>query len=243
MRNLKFLPENYYHIYNRGVDKRKIFMEKDDRIRFLLGLLVFNSSKNFLISKWFNALGQGKDPIKYIEEDLINPPVGISAFCLMPNHFHLALTPLREGGVSSFMKDLSCGYTNYFNEKYDRTGSLFEGPFKAKCVSDENYFTGLIRYIHLNPLDTKTKKWRKRGIKNKKKLLSFLKSYQWSSLPFYLGQNKIKIINRILDPSMVKNYFPGPEDHLKSLNFWSEEDYEDLESIRFEDVVKNKKSY
>ena len=241
MRNLDFSPENYYHIYNRGVDKREIFITEDDRIRFLIGLLAYNSTRKHLVSKWYNALEHSKDPVESIKNDIINPLVKISAFCLMPNHFHLVLNPIKEDGVSSFMHRLDCGYTNYFNSKYERTGSLFEGPFKAKWISDEKYFQQIIRYIHLNPLDVKSKEWRKTGIKNNRELSAFLKSYQWSSLPYYLGQSSIKIIDFVLDAKMVNNYFANSREHLRSLELWSEDDYEELESIRFEGV-KNKNS-
>jgi len=104
----------------------------------------------------------------------------------MPNHFHLILTPLVENGIQKFMRKVGTGYAMYFNEKYKRSGSLFENRYKAILINSDSYFLHLTRYIHLNPVKLLYPDWKERKVKWGK-IEKFLKDYRWSSLPFYLG--------------------------------------------------------
>ncbi len=170
-RKISFSIGYFYHIYNRGVDKRDIFMEDGDYIRFLRILSVFNNMERCRSSY------RGPSSQKL---------VGVLCYCLMPNHFHLILTPLVENGIQKFMRKVGTGYAMYFNEKYKRTGSLFENRYKAILIDSDSYFLHLTRYIHLNPVKLLYPDWKERKVKWGK-LEKFLKDYRWSSLPFYLG--------------------------------------------------------
>ena len=141
MRKIQFADGEYYHVYNRGADHRQIVLDEKDSERFLLGLDYFNSVEPIGGIKAFSDL---KDKPKR------RPLVNIIAYCLNPNHFHLILEQLVENGVSAFVKSLSGGYAKYFNIKNKRTGTLYEGPFKAKHVSDNSYLLHLSSYINLN---------------------------------------------------------------------------------------------
>src|SRR3989338_2716458 len=155
MRKIQFAEDQFYHIYNRGVEKRNIFNKEWDYFRFLTGLAEFNTTasvdlKLLLEDKYKNW------PSTIIKSKIWKEGEGlvkIHAFCLMPNHYHLFVEQIREGGISAFMHKLAVGYSMYVNKKYERVGPLFQGPFKACLVDNETYLTHLLRYIHLNPVD------------------------------------------------------------------------------------------
>ena len=127
MRMISFVKDEYYHIFNRGVDKRKIILDKQDLYYFLDNLSICNTNI------FLNKHSRKDDKIKSKNSsDLVH----IVAFAIMPNHFHLLLREIQEGGISKFMHKVCTSYSKYFNKKYDRSGSLFEGRFKATYVSN-----------------------------------------------------------------------------------------------------------
>ena len=146
-----------------------------------------------------------------------DPIVFIGAWVLMPNHFHLYLTSNAEAllpqgyAIVVFMQKVLTAYSKYFNAKYNRTGSLFESKFKSVHIENEVQAKYLFSYIHLNPLKLIDSKWKEYGIKNKKKALSFLNSYKWSSYLDYLEvfRPENKIVNKVnfLDYFGVKKDF------------------------------------
>lgn len=148
MRKEPFITGSYYHIYNRGVDKRDIFSSKKDVDRFVLSIKKFNSltpigsMKEILLYK--NKNSGAKHP------NMDQRLVSIVCFCLNPNHFHFILKQEVDGGISEFMKRLSGGYTNYFNTLYGRSGSLFQGRFKSCMVSSDQYFLKIFPYVNVN---------------------------------------------------------------------------------------------
>jgi len=146
MRKVKFVNDEYYHIYNRGVDKRTIFECQEDIDRF------------FLSMKEFNVL----DPIGSIYEEILRRNkfgdlvskkeklVEFVCYCLNPNHYHFILKQLVEEGIRKFMHKVSLGYTMFFNKEYKRNGSLFQGPFKAIHIGSNEYLLHLSAYVNLN---------------------------------------------------------------------------------------------
>lgn len=143
MRKQSLVTGEYYHIYNRGVDKRDIFSNRKDLERFVESILEFN--KVDAVGSLAN-LRKTDIELKQISE----PLVSFVVYCLNPNHFHFVLKQLRDGGIAKFMQKLQAGYTSYFNIKNSRTGSLFQGPFKAHLVSDESYFNKILGYTNKN---------------------------------------------------------------------------------------------
>lgn len=145
MRKVQFVTNQFYHIYNRGNNKRSIFQEKFDLGRFLQGLDDFNSEEPIgsIYEKSFktenNQLGSQASKL-----------VNIIAYCLNPNHFHLVLEQVTDNGVTKFMHRQGTGYVKYFNEKYKLSGSLFQGPFKAIHVDSNEYLLHLSAYVNLN---------------------------------------------------------------------------------------------
>jgi len=143
MRKQPLVMGEYYHIYNRGVDKRDIFLDKIDLYRFIESMCEFNKVDG--IGSLSN-LRKNKIEVQPLSE----PLVAIVSYCLNPNHFHFVLKQLVENGITKFMQKLQGGYTYYFNVKNSRSGSLFQGRFKSHLINDENYFHKIIGYVNKN---------------------------------------------------------------------------------------------
>jgi len=143
-----FLENEYYHIYNRGVDKRIIFDDCFDIARFYQSMQEFNSIEP--IGSIYENRNKEENNNRGCRTPTVGKLVEIVAYCLNSNHFHLILTPLVEGGISEFMKRLGGGYTNYYNLKDGRNGSLFQGKFKSVHVDSDSYLRFLSVYVNLN---------------------------------------------------------------------------------------------
>lgn len=223
-----------YHILNRGVDKRKIFLDKQDYFRFIHDLFEFND-KNIVNTASFRFQMRNKDGdverrnINFIERKRRPRKllVDIHAFCLMPNHYHLLLSPKIENGISKFMHKLGTGYVKYFNIKHERKGTLFESRYKSILVSKEPHFYHLPYYIHFNPLDLKFKEWREGKLRNFKQAIEFLNNYRWSSHLDYLGKKNFpSVTNR----KFLTEVFGGEKKYEKSIKQWLKE--LEMENIR-----------
>lgn len=227
-----------YHILNRGVDKRKIFLDKQDYFRFIHDLFEFNDERSasavFYSFKTFRE--SEKKEKEYLDfaspnikkgRELRKLLVNIHAFCLMPNHYHLLVSPRIEGGVIKFMRKLDIGYSKYFNQKYKRKGALFEGRYKRILVNKESHFCHLPYYIHFNPLDFKFKEWREGKLRNYKQAIEYLNNYRWSSHLDYLGKKNFpSVTNR----TFLLKIFGGEEEYEKTMKKWLKD--LELENIR-----------
>ena len=235
MKNPKFVDGQIYHIYNRGVDKRKIFLDDSDHFRFTHDLFEFNDTEPALNLYYKLPNYQSYEvSLRKIKND--RKPrellVEILAFCLMPNHFHLLIKQKQDNGITDFMRKLGTGYTNYFNKKYNRAGSLFQGLFKAILVNREPHFIHLPFYIHVNPLDLIAPEWRKGEIKNIKKAINFLENYRWSSFLDYIGKNNFPSVTR---REFLLEFFGGPEQYKKDILLWlKKRDVEEIKDLTLE---------
>jgi len=209
-RDIVFSVFEYYHIYNRGVDKRDIFLDQDDYIRFQNLLFLCNSEKSVVMKQ----IKKGE----IFDFDRGNPTTSIGSYCLMPNHFHLLVKEIKEGGISLFMKKVTTAYSMYFNKKYERSGALFEGNFKAVHASRDEYLKYLFSYIHLNPVKLIELNWKKEGIKNQDRAEQFLSKYKFSSYLDYI-KNREKI-GMILDKKEFPEYFSSQKDFHDTVKFW-----------------------
>jgi putative transposase len=174
-----------YHVLNRGVEKRDIFMDDRDRFRFVHGLLFFNTSKPANNTTYL--LQADNDFVnRYLAAERI---VDIHAWCLMKNHYHLLLSERIENGLTLFLRKLNVGYANYFNERYKRSGSLYQGRTKKVHVHSDPHFLHILHYIHLNPLDyiRGAQNWREGRIEEPAKAKMQLEKYRWSSYLDYRG--------------------------------------------------------
>src|SRR3989344_9576413 len=138
----------YYHLYSRGVEKRKIFQSVNDYNHFIFLMYICNTAKSIVLRDVDKNFDRGETI------------VDIGAYCLMPNHFHILLKGKTDGGISNYMLKLLTEYSMYFNKKYKRTGRLFESVFKSSHVDSEEYLKYLYSYIHLNPAKLIDKNWR-----------------------------------------------------------------------------------
>ncbi|MEK7208022.1 MAG: transposase [Patescibacteria group bacterium] len=209
-RNYAFAVGEYYHLYNRGVEKRKLFLDGKCRDRFVSLLHLCNGARS-LVFKEIQGL-----PLDTI--DVGERLVAIGAYCLMPNHIHLLVREIKKGGISRFMGKLLTAYSMYFNKRYERRGRLFENNFKARHAHFDQYLKYLYAYIHLNPVKLVEPSWRTKGIQNPARAKRFLSAYAPSS---YLDYQRVKRPeNIILDRRHFPEYFQQPLQFEHFLNDW-----------------------
>ena len=209
IRKVVFALGEYYHIYNRGNSKQKIFHDTQDYRRFLALLYSANTEQSIAIRLI------GKNIFTF---DRVTNLVSIGAYCLMPNHFHILITQTENGSISKFMQKVTTGYSMYYNQKYKRTGSLFEGRFKSEHADTDRYLKYLFSYIHLNPIKLIEPKWKEIGIQNKKHALDFLRTYLYSSYYEYIGQERPE--QSIIDRATFPDYFPDKKSFEKEVFEW-----------------------
>lgn len=145
-----YIENGYYHVYNRGVEKRNIFEDSQDYAVFLKNLKIALSPQatdklkpqgaSLRFQTW--EINRRKNFSKNID---------LLAYALMPNHFHFLIKQKQKESMESFMRSLMTKYSIYFNKKYDRVGKLFQGHYKAIMIENDSYLLHLSRYIHLNP--------------------------------------------------------------------------------------------
>lgn len=214
IRKISFAQDEFYHIYNRGNDKREIFHNKQD-YQYFISMLYFCNSKNN--SRLFN-LKRGKS-FSVFDLEIDDQIVSIGAYVLMPNHFHILITERVDGGISKFMQKLSTGYAMYYNKKYNRTGSLFEGKFKSQHLDTDRYLKYIFSYIHLNIIKLIDSLWKEKGIQNINKALVFLNEYQYSSYIDYT-QDFSRLVSKIINKKDFPDYFPTKQEFNKDIMQW-----------------------
>ncbi len=213
-RNISLEIDGFYHIYNRGTEKRKVFLNKKDYHRFLALLYLANTSKPIHITQDFKNFDL-KLILATPQDDQLT---SIVAYCLMSNHFHLLLKEKTENGISKFIQKLSTAYTMYFNKKYERTGALFQGRFKAQLAQDDQYLKYLISYIHLNPIKIIEPKWRELGIQNLSRAERFLFEYECSSYRDFAGETRG--LGSIIDKEELPDYFETKQNFIDIHKEW-----------------------
>ncbi len=179
----------WYHCYNRGVDRRRVYSSAKDYDRFLSHVYLANTKRKLPPS---NVRNVGLK--KILVDDFVergSPLVEIGAYCLMPNHVHFILKEVEEGGISSFMQKVFTGYTLYFNMRYKRTGPLFSGTYRSKHLSTDRYFKHAINYVHMNPIELYEPNW-KQGAGNLGKVEEKLRAYKYSSLQDHVNEQRLE---------------------------------------------------
>jgi len=195
-----------YHVLNRGVDKRKIFMDEKDRVRFVHDLWEFNDREDVDNTRHRVPADFTDFVNPYIPKDRI---VDLHAWVAMGNHYHLLLSERADGGLTKFIRRLNVGYANYFNERYKRHGTLFQGRTKKVLIATDAHFLHILNYIHCNPLDflRSAKEWRSHTIHNPSDALEYLTKYKWSSYLDYIGeQNFPSVLTTDLFKDIFKDY-------------------------------------
>jgi putative transposase len=183
-----YLEQGYYHIYNRGVEKRTIFIDNQDYKVFL----------HFLKRYLTPAPKMDVDFVPRFKTDLFDK-IELICYCLMPNHFHLLVKQTEKNTIVTFMRALTNSYTRYFNQKYTRVGPLFQGAYKGILITEEPYLLHLTRYIHLNPLEIEPNEVAPRTRSH----LERITVYPYSSYGEYLGRRNTSWIK----PEMILSFF------------------------------------
>ncbi len=179
-RVIPFEVGEYYHVYNRGVDKAEIFRDEHDWRRFMSLLYVYNSKKSFAYR------GVREQPLDFNRGE---PIVDIIAYSLMPNHFHLLVREREKGGISKFMAKILTSFSMYMNEKYARSGPLMCRPFRSKHIGTDEYFRWVFAYIHLNPIQSKG------STHSRGELRALLREYTYGSYhDYFVGKRKASVI-------------------------------------------------
>lgn len=191
-----------YHIFNRGVEKRNIFLSDGDRWRFLQGMYLFNDHEGSANLLWRLEQEKGKMHFgilrEYMEREGIKqkPLVKIMADCLKPNHFHLLIEEIQDGGIPRFMHKLGIGYTAYFNKKYERVGPLFQGAFKAVEIKRDDQLRYVVAYINaINP-GQELEPALKSAAQDPEEIIRFIEEYPWSTHREYLHKRESIIIDK-----------------------------------------------
>jgi len=212
-RKTPLVNNQFYHIFNRTIDGKEIFINKKIIKRTIITLFYYQYQNPPLRLSYF--LEKSKEEQEKIWEVLKQKNeklIDIIAYCFMPNHYHFQLRQLVKNGISIFISKFQNSFTKYFNTLTNRTGYLFESQFKAKIILNEEEFIHINRYIHLNPYTSFL-------VKD----IEDLKKYYASSLPEYLKEkygfcNKSLILSRF---KTIKNYwrFIGNQaDYQRKLN-------------------------
>lgn len=218
LRTIPLRIGQYYHIFNRSINKEPIFTKVRDCERAISTIKYYRFTETILRLAYFLKLGPdrrseilnnlNKNSTSYID---------ILCFCLMPNHFHFLLKQNAENGISKFLSLFQNSYTKYFNTKHSRTGHLFQGQFKAVRIEDDEQLLHVQRYIHLNPYSSFVTK-----------TLRDLENYTYSSLLEYLGNSK----NDICKKETVFSHFKTPKGYKKFI-------FDQAEYQRKLDVIKH----
>ncbi len=184
----RFTSNQIIHITNRGVAQCEIFLDKDDYIKFMEYLAIYLWGTSRVLAQW------PKIRPNLIKSNL-SSQIKLLSYCLMPNHFHLLVQQQDDSATSLLMHRLTIAYTKYFNEKYNRKGSLVQGPFRTTYINNEASLLQESRYIHLNPI--------------RARLTERVANYPWSSIQEYLGNG-----TQICQRDVVMSYFAGAADYL-----------------------------
>ncbi len=209
-----YIENGFYHVYNRGVEKRNIFLDEQDHRVFLSYLKIYltpSAEEIDAINNNGHLDNEDKNTKIYRLNELNNYSKKINLICyvLMPNHFHLELQQIGKKDIGNFMQSLITKYTMYFNKKYKRVGSLFQGRYKAVLIFGKEYLINLSKYIHLNPSEILAK-------------YQSLESYPWSSYPAYIRNIEIKWLKK----DYILSYFHKSKNSYK--DFVGSDDLSDV---------------
>ncbi|OHA92862.1 MAG: hypothetical protein A3H52_00565 [Candidatus Zambryskibacteria bacterium RIFCSPLOWO2_02_FULL_39_26] len=201
MRTVSIAPGEHYHIFNRGNNKQLIFLDERDWVRFMFLIIHLQSPivfqnlsrqvNHFVKNRAFN-INEGE-----IEKIISKRYVELINFTLMPNHFHLTVHELEEGGIAKYMQRILCAHTKYFNTKYKKSGHLFQGPYKAVHITNNKQLLYLSTYIHKNSRELV-------GWKNKENI------YPWSSYQDYVNKNRW---GKLLSMDLVLDQFQNNKEY------------------------------
>lgn len=196
-----FEKDTPYHVLSRAVERRKIFVTKQDCCRFVFQMYAANIGKSAPnlhrhdIIRAIRSILAGNEPSSNLIIVEHSPIVGFLSFALNVNHYHFEVVSNVIDGIPKYMQKLNGSYAKYFNLKYNRTGNLFEKPYKIISVKTGFQSDAVLRYINIiNVLDVYQPGWREKGLKDENAALEFLKNYPFSSFPDLFGERNSLIL-------------------------------------------------
>jgi len=199
LRTTQFAPGEHYHICFRGNNKQSIFRSDHDRARLLFLILHLQSPESIRniseIMKEYRKTGRWNIGEQLHAKIVETRYVVLEAFSFMTNHVHMVIREEREQGTVRYLQRVLNAYAKYFNTKYETVGHLFQGPYRAVHIDDNDQLLYLSTYIHRNPRELPE-------IKGKEH------NYVWSSYRDYLGENRF---DELLDRSLVLEQFDSPQ--------------------------------
>ena len=209
-RKQQFENGEIYHVVLRAIDNNLIFKNINDYYRGIFSIYEFNTTQSIEIRKRRQARAHFKETLRQAsggptsasisDIDRRNKLVEVFSFCLMPNHIHLLLKQLKEGGISKFMQKFGTGLGGYLNRKYHRQGHVFQNTFVSVHIESDGQLRVVFVYVHANPISIIEPKWKENGIRNPERAIKFLEEkYRWSSLFDYIGKENF--------PSVTKRNF------------------------------------
>ncbi|MEK7535852.1 MAG: transposase [Patescibacteria group bacterium] len=208
-RKFRFSSNEFYHVFNRGIDKQNIFKNDADKVRFQKLLYLCNGEKDIDL----RSIPYGSVYDFNVGKRLVS----LGAYALMDNHFHLLIKEITEGGISLFMQKLGTSHTMFFNLRNNRSGRLYEGTFRATHTENDNHLRRLFSYIHLNPTALLPKSTSNGSIKL---TLQKLRDFKFSSYQDHLGAKRPE--SKILNLGDFPKYFSKLSDYEQDMADWLE---------------------
>ena len=207
MRKIPLANNEVYHVYTRSIDNYIAFKDESDYTRAIEAIKYYIYGKlPTSFSNYIKTKNKKIFSLKY-ELDINNTVVQIIAYCIMPTHVHLILKQVKDNGISIYMKNIFDSYTRYYNTKYLRRGTLWEGKFKSVHVENNEQLLHLTRYIHLNPATAGL-------VKNPEE-------WPYSSYLEYLNKNNDQICTYVdyldMDMKDYKKFVDDRKDYQKEL--------------------------
>jgi len=235
-RQISFINGEIYHTVLRSVEGILIFRDKSDYFRVISGLYEFNNKNP--VNIWRSRQAKKQSFLKALQGRTLQSPereklVDVLAFCLMPNHIHLLLRQREDKGLTKFMRKLATGYAMYFNKKYQRSGHLFQGKFRAVHVKNDEQLQAVFVYIHANPVSLIFPQYKEKGVDDVRKAAKFLEEYKWSSYRDYIG---IKNFPSVTQRDFLLKIMNGSDGCKEAIENWlkAKKELRDFETLTIE---------
>jgi len=235
-----------YHIVIRAVDVLKLFRDKQDYLQMIHNLFEFNDEKpassKFRVARHLTKTNKVKLTRSFlvsladIRDEKREIIIEVLAFCLMPNHVHLLVRQVKDGGIVKFMRKVGTGYSLYYNQKYKRMGHVFQGRYRIIHITNDNQLKAVFVYIHTNPVAIICSRWKEEGIRTKdlSKIIKFLEEeYRWSSYPDCLGNKNFPSVTA---REWLINEMGGVKEVRRLVNDWlqTKKELAELEQVVLE---------
>lgn len=222
LRKVQLCNSEIYHVVIRRIEDELLFADAADYFRGIFSIYEFNTVNSVVIReqrKNRDRVSDGTDGRDKLVE--------ILAFCLMPNHAHLLLKQLKDGGITKFMNKFGAGYPAYFRRKHSteagsmdkiiNKGYFFQGRFVSVHIKTDVQLKTVFAYIHTNPISLIEPKWKEGIISDSQKAIEFLENYKWSSYLDYIGKNNFPSVT---DRSFFLDLFGGSEEYKRFIAEW-----------------------